>query len=155
MMRRRNAIPRNERQAQAKERALAAIALMRREGMKLRPAAKATGTSPITVWRYAGSALRQQRPGGRIRDSAHDRIARSVNFITPAGRQSGTSDSRTASALGEHLNAVKTFVNNRGDSSALKRFENRSFRVSGQVYQFVTDPATLEKLADAGELAFE
>ena len=133
-MRRRNATPRNEREAQA----------------------KAVGTSPNTVWRYAGSALRQERLGGRVRAAAHDRIARRVNFITPKGKLAGTvHDSRTASALGEHLNAVKTFINNRGDSSALEKFEGKSFRISGQVYPFVTDPETLERLADAGELVFE
>jgi hypothetical protein len=155
-MRRRNAIPRNEREAQAKERALAALSLMRRKAWKFGPAAKAAGTTPKTVWRYAGSALRQQRRGGHVHAASHDRISRRLNFISPAGKLAGTvRDSRTASAIGEHLNAVKAFINNRADSLALKTFEGKSFRVSGQVYPFVTDAETLEKLADAGELVFE
>jgi len=156
MKRRHNAIPRNERETQAKERGLAVLSLMRREGLRFRPAAKAVGVDPRTVWRYVGSALRQESPGRRISATEHDRISRPVNFITPAGKQGGTvRDSRTASALGEHLNAVKTFISNRGDSSALEKFEGKSFRVSDEVYQFVTDPDTLSKLADAGELVFE
>jgi hypothetical protein len=155
-MRRRNAIPRDARQAQAKERALAALSLMRRKGLNLTPAAKEAGTTPNTVWRYTGSALRQQHRGGHVHATSHDRISRRLNFISPAGKLAGTvRDSRTASAIGEHLNAVKAFINNRGDSLALKKFEGKSFRVSGQVYQFVTDAETLERLADAGELAFE
>jgi hypothetical protein len=129
---------------------------MRRNRLKLTPAARAVGIDSRTVWRYAGSALRQERPGGRIRPSDRDRIARTVNFMTVEGKLTGTvRDSRTASALGEHLNAVKVFANT-GDLSALEKFKGRSFRASGQVYRYVADRATLEKLADAGELgAFE
>jgi hypothetical protein len=87
---------------------------------------------------------------------AYDRIGRTVNFMTPTGKQSGTvRESRTASALAEHLNAVKVFANT-GDLSALKKFEGRTFRASGQLHQYVTDREILAKLADAGELgAFE
>lgn len=155
-MSRRNAIPRTERQAQAKERALAVLARMRREELKFWPAMEAVGTSRNTVWRYAGSALRQEHPGGRIRVTEYDRISRTLNFITPEGKFTGkVQDSRMASALAEHLNAVKVFANT-GDLSALKKFEGRTFRASGQIYQYVTDRETLAKLADAGELgAFE
>ena len=62
---RRNATPRNEREAHARERALAAISAMRRDGLSLRAAAKAEGTDPGTVRRYAGTALRRDSPGGR------------------------------------------------------------------------------------------
>lgn len=60
--RHRNAIPRNQREAEARERALAALARMRREGRSLREAATAEGTSPTTIKRYVGSALRRE-PG--------------------------------------------------------------------------------------------
>ena len=154
-MRRSNANPRTDREAHAKERSLAVLSLMRRERLSLKPAARMVGTNPTTVSRYAGSALRQERKGGRIRVAKFDRITRGVTFLTSSGKRAGVvRDSRTASALGEHLNAVKVFVNDR-DDTALSRFRGKHFRVSGQVYEFVTDRATLERLADAGELAVE
>jgi len=52
------------------------------------------------------------------------------------------------------MNAVRTYVN-KGESPALERFRGQSFRAAGVRYTFVTDPNTLELLADAGVLAFE
>jgi hypothetical protein len=51
------------------------------------------------------------------------------------------------------MNAVRMYVN--GDSSALARFRGKSFQAGGKTYRFVTDPAKLDRLADAGTLAFE
>jgi hypothetical protein len=149
-MRRRNAIPRNEIQAQARERALAALALMRREHLSVKVAARAADTDTKTVLRYVGSALRRESPRGRYRPAAYDRIPRVVNFDTPTGPVWITvRDSRTASRIGEHKNAQKRYWN-AGDSSALQLFKNKSFRASGVTYWFITDTATLDRLGDAG-----
>jgi hypothetical protein len=147
-MRRRNAIPRNEKQAHAKERALAALALMRRKkGLSVSAAAKAEHTSLGTIKRYAGSALRQHCPGGHCRISAYDRIARTLNFLTPQGPVAITvRDSKIASQIGEHANAVRT-QRNTGDLSALKRFKGKFVRADGVTYNFITDPEILDKLA--------
>ncbi len=154
-MQRRNAIPRTEREAQARERALAGVARMRRNGSSLSAAAEAEGTRPSTVRRYAGSALRQERPGARYRATAYDRIARTLNFPTPQGALPVTvRDSRTASRIAEHMNAVRIYVNT-GDSSALDRFKAKTFQTGGKTYTFITDPATLARLADAGALVIE
>jgi hypothetical protein len=52
------------------------------------------------------------------------------------------------------MNAVRTYVNE-GELSALGRSRGKSFRAAGVKYTFLTDPNTLELLADAGVLAFE
>ena len=154
-MPRRNAKPRNQREAEAKERALATVARMRREGVSLSAAAKAEGTHPKTVRRYAGSALRQECPGGHCRVAASDKIGRTLNFLTPEGPVAITvRDSRVASQIGEHANAVKTYRNT-GDTSALEKFRGKSFRAGGVTHKFITDPDILDELAKAGVLEIE
>ncbi len=154
-MPRRNAIPRNEQQTQARERALATLALMRRKGLALAMAAKAERTSPRTVKRYVGSTLRQKGPRGRYRPRAYDRIPRTLHVVTPQGTLPVTvRDSRTASRIAQYMNAVRTYVST-GDSSALNRFKGKTFQAGGKTYPFLTDPASLDRLADAGALAIE
>lgn len=152
----RNAIPRNKRQIEARERALAAVARMRRELLSLSAAAKVEGTHIRTVRRYAATAL--ERAGGRglFRAKASDRIARRLNFPTPHGQiDIVVRSSRTASAIGEYLNGVRKYLNT-GDTSGLARFHNKSFRTAeGLRQEFITDPAVLNRLADAGNLAIE
>jgi len=154
-MRRRNAKPRNERQAYAKERALAVVATMRREGVSLTVAAKAEGTTPNTVRRYAGTALRQKCPGGHCQVTRFDRIARPLNFLTPKGRVPVTiRDSRIATMMSEHLKAVKKYRNT-GDTAALAPFRGKALRVSNALHEFVTDPKALDRLGHAGLLEIE
>jgi hypothetical protein len=58
-------------------------------------------------------------------------------------------DSRTASLIAQHKNAVRTY--GRGDGgAALERFKGKSFRAGGVTYTFVTDTDVLDRLADAG-----
>jgi len=56
--------PRTEKQSE-RDRALRALCTMRR-GVPLSRAARTNGVTPRTVKRYAGAALVQERPGGRI-----------------------------------------------------------------------------------------
>jgi hypothetical protein len=150
-----NAAPRNQRQEYARERALATLARMRRDRMSLSAAAKAEGTNPETIRRYVGTALRQDCPGGRYRTTAYDRIARTLNFLTPQGTVAvKVRGSRTASRIGEYMNAVRTYSNT-GDTSAVARFNGKSFRAGGVTYDFITDVSVLDRLIDAGVLAIE
>lgn len=152
---RRNAIPRTAHEAEARERALATLALMRREKLSLTAAAKAEHTRPRTVRRYVGSTLRQKGPGERYRPTTHDRIPRALHIVTPKETLPVTvRDSRTASRIGEYMNAVRIYVNT-GDLSALARFRGKSFQAGGKTYPFITDPSKLDRLADAGILAIE
>jgi hypothetical protein len=144
-----NAQPRNARESEDRERALAALALMRREKLSLRAAARAWETDPKTVRRFVGSAIRKDGRG-RYQARAFDRIPRTLNFPTENGTIPLTvRDSRTASRIGKYLNAVR---NRSGDTSSLHPFKNKSFRVSGVVYRFVTDPDSLERLWLSGSL---
>jgi hypothetical protein len=150
-----DAIPQNEGEAQSRELSLAVVALMRREGLSLREAASRVGIDPRTVLRYVGSALEREGPHGEYRATPHDQIPRTLHFITPHGTLPITvSDSRTASRIAEHMNAVRTFTRS-GDSSALEGFRGESFEAGGVTYEFVTDLVTLGILADAGDLTIE
>ena len=144
-MRRRNATPRNADEAYDRERALAALADMRRKHLSLSAAAGTWGITPEVVHRYVGSALRRVR--GQIRPTAFDRIPRTLNFTTSKGPTVVTvHDSRTASRIGEYMNAVRAW-----SPAALAPFRRLSFRASGTVHQFVTDLDILDRL-DAADL---
>lgn len=144
----------NEREAEARERALATLALMRREGLPLRKAAKAEGIDPSTVLQYARPALRLGR-GGDYWVRPHDNIRRTLNFLTSRGTVAVTVyDSRTASEIAEHWNAVRTYLRS-GNTSALRRFRGGVILTSEGIREFVTDPDVIDRLADAGELEFE
>ena len=152
--RKRHAQPRNrgERQADTRERALATLALMRREGMSLTEAARIQGISRRTVLENAQSALRRGR-GGDYWARPYDHIRRTLNFLTPRGTTAVTVyDSRTATDIAEYMNGVRKYVRT-GDTSGLRQFKNKSFVAGGRVRRFVTDPETLDELADAGSLS--
>jgi hypothetical protein len=156
MAKRRNAIPRNEREAQLLDQSLAALASMRRDGLSLDQTASSQGIDPKTVLRYVGSALRQEEKGGRYFAKPHDRIPRTVHAIVRGGGKTVVTvdDSRIASRIAEHLNAIRTFAR-RGDSSALESFKGESFEASQGTFYFETDLDALARLGDAGQLVVE
>lgn len=135
-----------------RERSLDALALTRREGLSLRAAARAARTDPRTVRRHVGRAFRLQ--GGRWRPTAFDRIPRAMNALTPAGPAAViVTDSRVASVLAEHANAVATYVET-GDDTALRKVRRR-VRIRGEPVELATDPNEVDRLAMGGELVFE
>ncbi len=155
MERHRDAVQQNEAEAQSREQALAVLALMRREGLSLQGAAIRVGIDPRTTLRYVGSALEREGPHGEYRPTAHDHIPRTMHFITAEGTIAITvRDSRAASRIAEHMNAVRAFTH-AGDLSPLEAFNGESFESDGVTRTFVTDPATLGRLADAGVLSIE
>ena len=113
------------------------------------------GIDPRTVLRYVGSALEREGPYGEYRATPHDQIPRTLHFITPEGTVAITvKDSRTASRIAEHMNAVRAFTHF-GDLAPLDAFKGESFEADGITYTFVTDTAILSRLADAGVLSIE
>ncbi len=70
-----------------------------------------------------------------------------VRVVTPR-------DSRTASLIGGHTNAIKLYGNT-GRTSHLRQYRNKTFTTGKTTYRLETDPKKLEELADAGELNFE
>lgn len=133
--------------AQASRRAsLEAVALMRREGLPLAPAARRVGVSPSTVRFWAGEAV---GAGGRVRPG--DRIPRSM-LIATSGRVivAEVRGSRQSSLLADYWNDVDRFLNT-ADMRLLARYRGKS--VAGHILE--TDPDVLENLALEGEMTFE
>lgn len=138
----------------ARRAALEALSLMRTRGLSRTKAAKEAHTTPATVMRYAGAALRKDE-SGKYRARPSDRIARALNFLTHEGRVPITvRSSRTASRIAEYMAAVRLYTNN-GDTSSLSKFRGRSVRAGALTLPFVTDPRVLDRLYHAGEVAFE
>jgi hypothetical protein len=143
--------PRNARQVEIQERALATISLMRREHLPLKLAARVERIRPATVLRYAGAALRKSRGDYRVKPS--DSIPRSLNVLGPRGmRQVSVRSSRKASQIARYMNAVKTFVRT-GKRSQLKEFQGKRVTRGGQ--KFIVSPAKLKRLADPGALEID
>jgi hypothetical protein len=133
MKRNPDAIPQNESEAQSREQALAVVELMRREGFSLREAVISVGIDIRTVLRYVGSALEREGQHGEYRATPHDHIPRTLHFITPEGTVAITvRDSRTASRIAEHMNAVRAFTH-AGDLSPLEAFTGESFEADGVI----------------------
>ena len=135
-----------------RERSLDALAL-RRRGYSLRRAADLARTDPRTVQRHVGSALRKE--GGRWVARPFDRIPREMTVLTPSGPEVVTiRDSRTASLLAEHANAVAVYIE-RGDEEPLGRLRRRRVQIRGQPVDLAIDPVRLDRLAAGGELHYE
>jgi hypothetical protein len=141
---------------QARERALGALGLMRREGVPIKHAARQSGTTVETVLRHVGSVL-GRTTRGRYTPRPYDRLYRRMPVLTTAGRiPVEVRDSRSASLLARHANAVKRYVHT-GDASGLREFRGKAIRTNKRGYRLLSDLdlATIDRLAQAGELSFE
>ena len=139
---------------EAYQRALEALALMRRERMSQTRATKEVGTTPNTVRRYVGSAIRKE-PTGRWVAKRSDRLFRRMRFPTPRGLISlDVTDSRTVSRIARYSAAVHQYRKT-GKTDALREFRGKAIRVGKVAHPFLTNPRTLDRLAQAGEVAFE
>jgi hypothetical protein len=146
-----DAIPRNSRQRELQERALATVSLMRRQNLPLKLAIKVERIRGATVRRYAGSALEESN--GDYRVKRLDRIPRRLQVLGPKGMEPlPTRSSRQASQIGRYMNALKTFVRT-GKQTELKKFKGK--RVPGKKYNFIVNPKKLMQLADVGILDIE
>ncbi|HEY1307934.1 MAG TPA: hypothetical protein VGF24_30485 [Vicinamibacterales bacterium] len=122
-----------------------------RKGLSLAAATRLEHIKPSTLLRYVGSALRQDTPGGPYRAVRSDRFARELVVPSADGRAQvsakGIEEAREYSA---YANAVAHFKRT-GDVSRLARFKRKTFvDVSGRRLEFVTDPAILMTLGEAG-----
>jgi hypothetical protein len=125
-----------------------------REGQSATAAAKKVGTTLRTMQRYAGRALKPTS-SGRYRAAAGDRLRRFVRMLTPVGLIAiEARTSKAASRIAAYWAAVNRYLTT-GDDSRLRRFRGSAIRVGRVSYPFVTDLATLERLAHAGEVQFE
>jgi hypothetical protein len=138
----------------ARERALDALSRMRSEGLSRARAARLAQTTPETVLRYVGTALRRGR-NGRYTAKPSDRLSRRMWMLTADGKvEVKIRSSRRASEIAEYMSAVDAYLS-MGSADALAKFRDKSIRSGGITYAFATDPAVLDRLANAGEVSFE
>jgi len=139
-----------DRKALEREQALSTLALMRREKLSLKNAAKRTGVSPKSVLPYVREGLRRTI-GGNYYAKPSDKLSRTLNFLTEQGIISiAVHDSRDATLVSKYMAATKNYLAT-GNKSFLRPFRGKAMGP----YRFVTDTDILDELADAGELEFE
>jgi len=127
--------------------ALAALALMRREGLSARLASEADGTTVKNIRKYAGSALCKRGKDYVARPS--DRLVRTLTAIDALGtRPIVVRSSKAASTMGRYFNAVDDAL--KGKRSALKEFQGK--KIPYNKLKFLTNVKTLRRLTDAGLL---
>jgi hypothetical protein len=125
-----------------------------RHGESLAAASRAEGIAPDTVRRYVGSAL-ERDAHGQFRAKDTDRLYRALYMVDERGRFTvEPADSREASKLARYNSAVHRYLTT-GDDTQVRRFERLRLRTRDrQSLRFVTDPATIERLAAAGEFEY-
>jgi hypothetical protein len=78
-----------------------------------------------------------------------------MRFLTPNGEiVLGVTNSRTASRIAHYSNAVRRYLTT-GDTHGLRAFRRTGIRAQKVYHPFVTDPRTLDRLANANEVSFE
>jgi len=125
----------------SRERALKTLAAMRR-GDTLSRAARDNGVTVRTIKRYVGSALVQDRPGGRIRATKSDRLVRYLQIPGPDGpRDITVHGSKMASEFARYKAAINRLL--RGDRNAMARWHGK--KIAG--IELITDTKTLVEQA--------
>jgi len=113
-----------------------------RRGDTLSRAARDNGVTIRTLKRYIGSALVQDRPGGRIRATKTDRLVRYLQIPGPDGPRDVTvRGSKTASQFAHYKAAINRLL--RGDRNAMAAWHGR--KIAG--IELITDTKTLVEQA--------
>ena len=124
-----------------RERALKALLAMR-HGNTLSRAARDNGVTIRTIKRYAGSALVQDRLGGRIRATKNDRLVRYLQVPGHSGPRNVTArGSREASQYANYKAAINRLLG--GDRDAMAPWHGKS--IGG--IELITDTETLVEQA--------
>ena len=131
----------HRRSRDSRERALKALAAMRR-GDTLSRVARDNGVTIRTIKRYVGSALVQLRPGARIRAKKSDRLVRYLQIPGPDGPRDVTvRGSKAASRFANYKADINRLL--RGDRDAMTRWHGK--KIAG--IELVTDPKLLVEQA--------
>jgi hypothetical protein len=145
----------NERTSEVRNRALAALGRMRREHLSLSEVCRQEHIKPATFRRFVGSAVRQDKPGGRFRAIAGDSFRRDLQIPTVLGQVViSVRGSRNARFIANYLNAVSEYLRT-GKTQKLDLFKGKTVKVDGKDLQLITDPAKLLPLAEADVLHFD
>ena len=133
---------------QARNRALHALNDMR-HGASISRAARENGVTTRTIKRYVGSALIQDRPGGRIRATKSDRLVRYLEIPGPNGPvEIRVRGSKAANEAARFKAAVNRAL--RGDRSAFGPWRGK--KIAGT--DLITDLSVLADQADKGLLPY-
>lgn len=131
----------SERSAAARDRAFHALADMR-HGSSPRQAARDNGVTVRTLKKYLGSALLQDRPGGRIRVTKSDRLVRYLQIPGKNGPiEIRVQGSKQASDTAKFNAAVNRYLS--GDLDALAPWHGR--KIGG--VELMTEGPALKGLA--------
>ncbi len=123
-----------------------------RAGASIGEAARAVGTTPEAIRRYAGPWL-EERSSGAARALPADNMIRRLRWPTEHGIVFlDTADSRVATEVAEFWNAVGRYLE--GDRRALRPYGDRVLRVGGQRHRYPTEEQILI-WARRGEVSFE
>jgi len=151
-VRRPPSLPNPKREAYARERALGALAQMRREHVSLAAACRLEHIKPATFLRYAGGAVRHDKPGERYRATKGDRFRRDLQIPTAHGPMTvPVYGSKNAEKVSKYLNAIGHYLRT-GDEAKLRPFKGKTLKVDGKRIKLVTDLGTLSLLAEADAL---
>ena len=116
-------------------------------------AARLTGTTRRTVLRHVGAGFRHE--GRRWVPRSFDRMPREMTVLTAAGPTLlEIRDSRTASLVAEHANAVRHYLHT-GDERRLVDLPRLTLRHHGETVRLVTDADLIDRLAAGSELHYE
>ncbi len=137
-----------ERGPSARDRSLHALADMR-HGASLSQAARDNGVTTRTIKKYVGSALLQDRPGGRIRPTKSDRFVRYLQIPGPHEPvEIRAHGSKEAAEVARYKAAVNRFLRN--DLKALAPWRGK--KIAG--IKLVTDRRILKRLAKDESLPY-
>jgi len=129
------ALPRSDNTA--RERSFKALWAMR-QGDSLSKAARDNGVTARTIKRYVGSAIVQERPGGRIRAKKSDRLVRYMQIAGPNGpREVTVRGSKAASQFAQYQADINRLL--RGDRHAMAKWHGKKI----QGIELITDNKTL------------
>jgi hypothetical protein len=131
------------------------VSKMRADRVSLTEASHEYGLDRGVVIRLGGSALRK-RSNGQYRTKAIDHLLRVILVLTYGGkREIAVRDSRQATLVAEHWNAVDRYLET-GDASAVLKFRDMSIvDAKGKSIPLLTDVDELDRLGNAGVLSFE
>jgi hypothetical protein len=135
------------------EKALAALALMRRAGLSLSKATKLQRIKPRTFLRHVGSAVHRSGPGKPWKATATDNIKAQMRVLTPKGPvMAVVRGSVERKRLSQYEFALRQFrAAEVGADKELEKF--KGLTVGGHV--LVTDLNELIQLEEAGKLDFD
>jgi hypothetical protein len=131
------------------------ISKMRSGHLSVPKAAREFRVDPRQVIKLGRSALRKQK-NGRYAARKTDRLLRVLGVLAVDGkREIALRDSRQASVIGSHWDAVQRYLQT-GDGSALRKFHGKKITdASRKRHLLLTDLDELNRLGSAGVLSFE